>query len=258
MPRGVSRVDEARLQGRLWQPSAIRPTLWLDAADPSTITIATGVSEWRDKSGSGNHFSQATSGIQPAYSIGTANGNNVVFFDGTKNLNRGTITFNDGDTSLYCVGNRTGRQNQFNVAVMLSRASGRTRGVLFDFAGVRSWGTYTGGEVRSPALTTVGADYDIFELFSNGTANNYNFYRAGVNEGTAGVVNQNTLFGATSYIGNDQYGSALNGNVAEVVFFDNRNSDPDRWKVEGYLSWKWNLPLIATHPYANRPPLIGD
>jgi len=28
--------------------------------------------------------------------------------------------------------------------------------------------------------------------------------------------------------------------------------------IEGYLSWKWDVPLDASHPFANRPPLIGD
>lgn len=259
MPRGVSRTDETNLQGRLWQPSILRPTLWLDAADQSTITVATGVSEWRDKSGSGNNFAQATAGSQPAYTIGTVDGKNVVSFDGTKSLARGTITFGDGDGSLYVVGNRTGRQNLFNVAVLLARAGSRTRTILFDFTGTRSWGTYTSVEVRSPSTTTVGTTYDIFELFSNGTANTYDFFRAGLSEGTAGVVNVNTVFTVTtSYIGNDQYGSALHGNIAEVLFFDARNSESERQKIEGYLAWKWNIPIVATHPFVNRPPTIGD
>lgn len=28
--------------------------------------------------------------------------------------------------------------------------------------------------------------------------------------------------------------------------------------IEGYLSWKWSVPLRANHPFTNRPPLIGD
>lgn len=27
---------------------------------------------------------------------------------------------------------------------------------------------------------------------------------------------------------------------------------------EGYYAWKWGLPLVGEHPFANRPPLIGD
>jgi len=68
MPRGVSIYDEARLQGRLWTPALERPAFWLDVADISTMTIATGVSHWRDKSGNGANATQAAAARQPAYS----------------------------------------------------------------------------------------------------------------------------------------------------------------------------------------------
>ena len=40
---------------------------WWTARDASTITIATGVSQWGDKSGFGNHLTQATAADQPTY-----------------------------------------------------------------------------------------------------------------------------------------------------------------------------------------------
>lgn len=38
---------------------------WLDASDASTFTIATGVQQWRDKSGNGYHAEQASAGNRP-------------------------------------------------------------------------------------------------------------------------------------------------------------------------------------------------
>ncbi|MFN8996607.1 MAG: hypothetical protein ACK5X3_23505, partial [Pseudomonadota bacterium] len=67
MPRGVSRYDEAQLQGRLWTPDLVRPALWLDWADVSTISLATVISEGRAKSGNARHFTQSVSASQPAY-----------------------------------------------------------------------------------------------------------------------------------------------------------------------------------------------
>lgn len=55
-------------------------TLWLDASDLSTITIATGVSQWSDKSGQGRHAVQATGGNQPTSGANTINGRNVIKF----------------------------------------------------------------------------------------------------------------------------------------------------------------------------------
>ena len=86
MPRGVDGVDEARLQGRLWTPTLLRPALWLDAADLSTISTATGVSEWRDKGPNGRNVAQGTGGTQPTLTPMGLNGRNVLSFSGSQYL----------------------------------------------------------------------------------------------------------------------------------------------------------------------------
>jgi hypothetical protein len=54
-------------------------SLWLDAADTSKISLATGVATWSDKSGNNRNAIQNTGGKQPSYSS-TINGRNVVTF----------------------------------------------------------------------------------------------------------------------------------------------------------------------------------
>jgi hypothetical protein len=56
--------------------------LWLDAADDTTISIGTGVSQWNDKSGNARHAVQAVGANQPAYNLAAVNGLNAVNFDG--------------------------------------------------------------------------------------------------------------------------------------------------------------------------------
>ena len=66
-----------------WSPLSLQPKLWLDASDTTTITDSGGaVSEWRDKSGNGYAFTQATGGAQPTTGTTTQNGLNVLAFDG--------------------------------------------------------------------------------------------------------------------------------------------------------------------------------
>jgi hypothetical protein len=61
--------------------------LWLDGSDSSSVTLNSGnVSQWRDLSGGGRHFSQATSGAQPAYTSAGQNGKNCLTFDGSRRL----------------------------------------------------------------------------------------------------------------------------------------------------------------------------
>ncbi len=84
MPRGVSPLDEARMQGRLWTPDQLRTALWLDAADLSAISVTTGASTWRDKSGNQRHFTQGTGGAQPTLTPNGLNGLNVLSFNGSQ------------------------------------------------------------------------------------------------------------------------------------------------------------------------------
>lgn len=54
-----------------WNPRQLRSLLgWFDGKDASTITLAPGVSEWRDKSGHDYHCTQAAGAYQPTFSAG--------------------------------------------------------------------------------------------------------------------------------------------------------------------------------------------
>jgi hypothetical protein len=52
----------------------------------------------------------------------------------------------------------------------------------------------------------------------------------------------------------------LIGYIAEIIILAFIASAKVRQQIEGYLAWRWTLreALVAGHPFANRPPLIGD
>jgi len=245
-------INTVVIAGAEWTPAQITTALWLDAADASTITLnSTTVSQWNDKSGNSRNFSQATADSQPVYSTNALNGKNVVNFVSSDALTRAAIPFNDlGNNSLYVVGNRTG-SNSFNVTVIISRAAGRTRNMLFGDGNY--WGVYT----ASSPVGFVGATYKICEIIADQATNAFLYYQDGTSQGSAGNVNSGTVFGDNNcYLGNDQYGSSLIGNIAEVIFCDEKNTDSDRQKIEGYLAHKWGLQasLPNNHPYKSSAP----
>ncbi len=246
-------LGEFEFSSGSWTPSRITTALWLDAADASTITLnGSTVSQWNDKSGNSRNFSQATAGNQPLYSINALNGKNVVNFVSSDALTRAAIPFNDlGNNSLYVVGNRTG-SNSFNVTVIISRAATRTRNMLFG-NGSSYWGVYN---AYSP-VGFVGATYKICGIIADQATNAFLYYQDGTSQGSAGTVNADTVFGDNNcYLGNDQYGSSLIGNIAEVIFCDEKNTDSDRQKIEGYLAHKWGMQasLPNEHPYKSFTP----
>lgn len=88
-----------------WSPLDLSPALWLDAADATTITeVAGAVSQWNDKSGNSNNFTQATGVSQPITGTRTQNGLNVLDFDGTNDFLTGGNILNVGTGGVTMVG----------------------------------------------------------------------------------------------------------------------------------------------------------
>ena len=77
-----------------WTPASLAggTLIWLDANDTSTISETGGtVSEWRDKSGNGNHLTPHNSS-DPETNSETQNGLNVIAFDGDDILTRNSTS----------------------------------------------------------------------------------------------------------------------------------------------------------------------
>lgn len=268
MPRGVSASDQALLQGRLWTPAALRPGMWFDASDISTITISTGVSEWRDRSGNGRTFTQTTASKQPAYNETGFNGRPTLIFDGANSLLSGgassamTQFATTGSWAVFYAGQATSTYRNAN-AYLANGFWGDTGAYL------------SGGVMNSPdvlftfsydgTVDVVEAAYTfdtpaVIENSLDGTN-----IRTRVNGGTAAALASGATLSASSALQiGGQYNAAagaprvLNGRISEMLFMRSYLQSYERQLVEGYLGWKWGIPLAADHPFTNRPPLIGD
>lgn len=252
-------------------------SLWCDAADRSTITIATGVSEWRDKSGYGRHFTQSTGANQPSYSD-------------TGFLGSPGLTFDGANDNLRLTGIGSQITNQTHgVYWVFHRISGNAGGSGYNpsVSVMPLNGTADLGALHYIKNSNVlGASYPYYGQpslinydLSSGTAyqNNIGYvmsFQANAPSGaTAWSVHRSgTLEGNTNGIGtpnanNNGYVLAhqinplryLNCVFAEILMVQNTNARL-RETIEGYLAWKWNLQanLATNHPFKNRPPLISD
>ena len=266
MPRGTSISDTAFLQRRLWTPDVLRPDAWFDASDLSTVTVATGVSEWRDKSGKNNHASQAIGTSQPALRQGDLNGHSVLRFDGSDDFLTcstwsQTIT-SQSSFALFKIAAHSGFYGR--VYTQTSGSSGDTAYVqCLEWVGTAQYGSYIAGTNAGDALSKIALSTGVWYLWSS------------IHDGAA-IQNRTTkLTGSSSAstinislstlrIGDEINSTsvpAFNGDFAELLIFNNVGSSlRDRQMIEGYLAHKWGLSseLLASHPFANRPPLIGD
>ena len=289
MPRGTSLYDEARVvQGRLWTPGQIRAALWLDGDDLSTISTGTGVSELRDKSGNGRHFTQGTGGTQPTLTQGGLNGRNVLSFNGSQWLTSpaavSTWNFlhNTNGSSVFAVW-KAGNISDPNAAYSLLGtsaiasanigyalitddrvASSRNEKVIAQIVRGAS-GTEAVGNLSADLAHPPNTPVILSHIAdpNNGTAANRSFLRINrtliqANASTLAPSASNASFALQiGAAGNNA--APLTGYIAEIVVLASLASTKVRQQIEGYLAWKWGLRtgLTAGHPFANCPPLNG-
>ena len=108
--RGANEVTKVYLGTKVVYNSAVPfiPTdiagsqLWLDGADATTISIGTGVSQWNDKSGLGNHAAIGTGSLQPAFLLNQINGLSALSFNGSNRLENSSLALL-GDVTIFSV-----------------------------------------------------------------------------------------------------------------------------------------------------------
>jgi hypothetical protein len=275
MPRGVSLVDHARLQSRLWTPARGPLSLWLDGADLSTLSVSgSSVTALRDKSGNLRH---ATTTVRNP-GITRVNDLNVINFTASGATKLDTPDFSIAPNRQFCIfavvsgagllGGSTYRRiftakgvNPDTLAAGATYAqgylgSGANAGTAMQIAGGNGTttpivtGLGTGPQLLTGAFGTAGLAANENAVSANGGARSVLGGQSGALSTTGIRVGSDT--GTAG-------GSAWNGWIAELIM-TLALSFPQVQAIEGYLAWKWGLVenLPAAHPFKNRPPLIGD
>jgi hypothetical protein len=247
----------------------VRPAVWLDGADRSTITIATGVSEWRDKSGNGAHATQGTADNQPEYSSSSFFGLPGITFDGSNDsLNISTTRMQNTTHGAYWVFIRRGAGSigdTYKPDVGILTSGSTDRGALHYVKNSNNFGAsypyYDGPGTFSYDLSS-GTAYNstsaqVMAFQSNTTG--WGVWRNGILEGTTnGISAPNTNNLGFTLASQTNPNRKSNITLAEFILLETTDARL-RQQIEGYLAWKWGLTtnLPASHPFRNRPPLIG-
>lgn len=258
MPRGTSIYDEAYLQERLWFPTNIASLAgWWDASDPTTMTFSTGISQWNSKVGSA-YVAQATGAAQPTLNATTRTGAPGVNFSGAQNLTYSGAPsgFNTGTSAMTAVVSGTSFSGSLTDAFFYGSASaGRARILAVNSNNVLV-SVYSGDLATGVAWLNTGRV--VTGRWPSGTSVTMQSSVSGT-DGSLGVTAGSV--GAALAFGSDVAGSyKFTGIIHDVMFFNEALSTADVRRVEGYLAWKANTQgnLTGTHPYKNRPPMIGD
>ena len=266
-----------------WTPLALNPLLWLDAADPSTVTTtATGVSQWRDKSGNSRHAEQNTPTLQPAYVASAINGQPAVRFapegGGARDILAVSWAVTSSNLTVYVVfrkpgssGNRAhwygrlvsfwntangaanpgdfGNTNGWIAAMLAQEGGSVSFGVTLP--AVAMWRNSWASPITAQPLT-YGAPHIVGSMIG-GTAVSLRLN----GEQTTGTTSPAAMNANQMLIGGSPAGvdSELFGDIGEI-FITTALATIDQQRVEGYLAWKWGLVgnLPAGHPFKGAPP----
>jgi hypothetical protein len=215
-------------------------TLWLDASDASTLfqndagttpAVADGavVGYWGDKSGSGEHATQATTGNKPILKTGIQNGKNVIRFDGTDdNLINVALSVSQPDTIFLVVSIETG-----DIYEIVLDSSGPPNRQYMGKTAVG--GAYYMGADTEVFATAITAGCKIIRFVFNGASSAAFANAVSVVTGNAGTQ---SLAGLT--VGRNSAGAApFGGDISEILVYSGLLSASSIAAVEAYLNAKW-------------------
>jgi hypothetical protein len=221
---------------------------WWDATDSSTYTLDTGVTEWRDKSGLGQAFTQTSGASQPALNSTGINSKPALSFDGSNDwmdLGSGTIGGNNllaeaanayslfiicnsitGSTTLLAKSSATGALRTLQIIPLSGSLSTTIRGTAQNQAA----GTFPENTRLMFALSWNGSSMEWRIANTSGTAN----------VGSAAVEAQNVTLGARTASSPAVF---FNGLIGEVIFYNRAISATERGSLFRYFNAKWGLSL---------------
>lgn len=226
--------------------------LWLDAADTTTLTRSgINVTQWRDKSGSSNHY--ANNGTVTYQSDG-------LYFNGSAFMQNTTLTgFQYGGTSLsmfiiVSVASVPATGGIFSYGTI---GCGRTGYVLYADTDSRVYGTLYCGDLNVNTLITLNTRNVISDVitFSGGASRAAWINGAPFVTATATGAMTLTSSGFARIGASGGGGQLFVGTINEVLFYNRAVSASERQRIEGYLAHKWGL--LGTLGGVSHPSRFG-
>ena len=260
-----------------WTPAQLGASLriWLDADDASTISVSgSNVTQWRDKSGLSNHFSEGDSSRQFVRVTNQFNGKAALYkaSAGGGRMSNTTVAFDGSGVSVAMVAQIVPALPPFNVVSLIGADGNNTARII----GSTRWAFPSGGGVvhNVPSMvfgtgpnadfnaggigTTPWTDY-LGQMIATTTATGFT---NGYFQGVLGLSRQHawanwTAVPTTSLRVNNN----STGYLCEVIFAVNVLSQADREKLEGYLAHKWqgagaSNSLPSGHPFKATAPTV--
>jgi hypothetical protein len=234
--------------------------LWLDAADPTTVSLTgSTVTQWRDKSRN-NYLGAFSAGRNFTYATNIRNGLNAIQ----------TATGQSMTISNFAM---PATMSLFHVYMPINQSSGSAfieQGVnVSDFDGffffsqdnvnfaIRNSGNVS---VTNFGTTAVSNTWEMIESINKdpNASNTMSYYTNGTLRASGGNTTTNLTVTDTLYLNGRNNTNTLSypTYIAEIIIYNVALSNSQRQQVEGYLAWKWGLQgsLPSNQPFKNAGP----
>ena len=261
----VSSLGAAAVAVAAFTPTSITGLkMWFDAADATTLTLSSGsVTQWTDKSGTGNTLTpwsgQANATVSSAYQ----NGLNVLNFSGNS-LYRSPLGSAVYPQEVYIILAMKSVSAHNDVLGMGDTSVDNFNSLTFGEHTASRWHNGSSGFNRTPNCVSPTNETSTSFLLINWSIANNNFLirRNGTQlvqtaSYTYSFSTASTSIFQIGFRHTNITGSAnFNGYIGEILTYNTQLGTTDRQKVEGYLAWRWGLQasLPSGHPYLSAAP----
>lgn len=206
---------------------------WLDASQSSTITIGTGVSEWRSVSASSIKATQAIGNSQPAYQTAAQNGKNAVYFDGTNDsMSLGDLSASFPSAATAIVAFKPDTDTEYSVYATRNNSAFWAYPTASTYIG--AFKTTRLNAVASPLMPTASAA--VLAINSSSSA-----YRVYINNTLAHDVAADFSAGDNHRLGNNDLGTFYKGWLYEAIFSSSDLPVSTITAATNYLRSKWGI-----------------
>ncbi len=222
--------------------------LWLRADAGLTLAGTNRISQWQDQSGGNRHAFQSDTNKQPTLITNAVNGLPVVHFDGLQTTNTGDYLQGSDDLSLtngltaFMIYSKVNRGSLIEEVPAVAGVPGNTNAIRgFYFRGAEMAFTGWGNDTLS-GYNLPSSSYRLCAERLNGTKTQVDFFDTSatndftVSKPAGGLTAPDAGF----YVGGLGPNTRnFQGNIAEVLFYQDSLNESDRQQVANYLRQKY-------------------
>jgi hypothetical protein len=212
---------------------------WYAADVASSITIATGVSQWADLSGKGRNLTQSITNNQPAYNSVTLNGKPTVTFDGSNDCL--VATFSLAQPYMFFLVMREESHIANGRFTSGRPVAGDPRSGEFFATATNSVSIFAGTTlgITNNALIPLLPLFNIWDLVFDGSSSAIRLQASGLS--STGNAGTNNLSGLVLGAAQNASSSPSNVSIAEFLVYSRSLPTAEAAKIRSYLGKKYNL-----------------